>query len=221
MSSREPLTYRIPRFSVSRPVSVVMILLSMLVVGFIAYLRIPIALFPDGLEGNMLYIQASYPNASPRDVEEKVTRKIEVIVGTVANVKKLSSYSRNGSCTLRIEFQTGTNLRAVAIDRHRQIPVGLPLVQRRHIVLGSLRAGVNRDDVVARQFDPAHFVLVDRTGRTLPAIQGNVVDDAAAKLADGSHQDIAVWQHFRDGIGKGRAGTGIGNLRPDIVQRVE
>ena len=109
---REPLTYRIPRFSVSRPVSVVMILLSMLVVGFIAYLRIPIALFPEGLEGNMLYIQASYPNASPRDVEEKVTRKIEDIVGTVANVKKINSYSRNGGCSLRIEFQTGTNLRA-------------------------------------------------------------------------------------------------------------
>src|SRR5678816_328724 len=94
--SHEPATYAIPRFSVHRPVTVIMILLTMLVVGFIAYQRIPIALYPDGLEGNQLYISASYPNASPRDVEEKVSRKIEDIVGTVSGVKRVYSYSRTG-----------------------------------------------------------------------------------------------------------------------------
>ncbi len=129
MTPREPATYAIPRFSVSRPVTVVMILLTMLVVGFIAYSRIPIALYPEGLEGNMLYIQASYPNASPRDVEEKVARKIEDIVGTVSGVKKVNSYSRNGGCSVRIEFQTGTNLRtayAMLADRLDRVKPQLP-----------------------------------------------------------------------------------------------
>jgi HAE1 family hydrophobic/amphiphilic exporter-1 len=110
--SREPITYSIPRFSVHRPVTVVMILLTMLMVGFIAYQRIPIALYPDGLEGNQLYIQCSYPNASPRDVEEKVSRKIEDIVGTVPGVKKVYSYSRTSYSSVRVEFQPGTNLRS-------------------------------------------------------------------------------------------------------------
>ncbi|MBI4623003.1 MAG: efflux RND transporter permease subunit, partial [Verrucomicrobia bacterium] len=61
--------------------------------------------------GNQLYIQASYPNASPRDVEEKVSRKIEDIVGTVPGVKKVHSYSRTSWSSVRVEFQTGTNLR--------------------------------------------------------------------------------------------------------------
>lgn len=129
MKTREPLTYSIPRFSVSRPVTVVMILLTMLVVGFIGYSRIPIALFPEGLEGNMLYIQASYPNASPRDVEEKVSRKIEDMVGTVAGVKRLYSYSRSGGATVRVEFQTGTNLRAayaMLSDRIDRVKPELP-----------------------------------------------------------------------------------------------
>ncbi|MBI4622408.1 MAG: efflux RND transporter permease subunit, partial [Verrucomicrobia bacterium] len=108
---REPFTYAIPRFSVHRPVTVAMILLSILVVGCIAYQRIPIALYPEGLEGNQLYIQASYPNASPRDVEEKVSRKIEDIVGTVPGVKRVYSYSRTSWSSVRVEFQTGTNLR--------------------------------------------------------------------------------------------------------------
>jgi hydrophobic/amphiphilic exporter-1 (mainly G- bacteria), HAE1 family len=127
--SREPATYAIPRFSVSRPVTVAMILLTMLVVGFIAYQRIPIALIPDGLEGNQLYIQCSYPNASPRDVEEKVARKIEDIVGTVPGVKRVYSQSRNGSCFVRVEFQTGTNLRsayALLSDRIDRVKPQLP-----------------------------------------------------------------------------------------------
>jgi hydrophobic/amphiphilic exporter-1 (mainly G- bacteria), HAE1 family len=127
--SREPAVYAIPRFSVYRPVTVIMILLTMLVVGFIAYQRIPIALYPDGLEGNMLYIQANYPNASPRDVEEKVSRKIEDIVGTVPGVKRVFSYSRNGNSNVRVEFQTGTDLRtayALLADRIDRVKPQLP-----------------------------------------------------------------------------------------------
>ena len=90
------MAFAIPRFAVSRPVTIVMILATILVVGFIALDRIPLALFPEGYEGNQLHISARYPNASPRDVEEKVTRKIEDIIGTVPNVKRLTSYSSNG-----------------------------------------------------------------------------------------------------------------------------
>ena len=111
MKPREPAAYAIPRFSVHRPVTVLMILLSILVVGLIASQRIPLALFPEGYEGNSLYIWAMYPNASPRDVEEKVTRKIEDIMGTVPNVKRVSSWSGNGHVNVRVEFQTGTSLR--------------------------------------------------------------------------------------------------------------
>ena len=61
-----------------------MILLTMLVVGSIAYLRIPIALFPDDMENPRLYISVSYPNSNPTDTENKVTRKIEEALGTVS-----------------------------------------------------------------------------------------------------------------------------------------
>ncbi|MBI5768045.1 MAG: efflux RND transporter permease subunit [Verrucomicrobia bacterium] len=125
----EPAAFAIPRFSVTRPVTVMMILLTIVLVGYIASTRIPIALFPEGYEGNQLWISASYPNASPRDVEEKITRKIEDIVGTVPNVKKVSSYSGNGYCSVRVEFQTGTSLRAAYAalsDRMDRVKPNLP-----------------------------------------------------------------------------------------------
>ncbi|MES2696692.1 MAG: efflux RND transporter permease subunit [Verrucomicrobiota bacterium] len=126
---REPLTIAIPRFSVTRPVTVVMILLTILVVGYIAYSRIPIALHPEGYEGTQLHVQVSYPNASPRDIEEKITRKIEDIVGTVPDVKRVSSYSQTGFAYVRVEFQTGTNLRAAYAalsDRMDRVKPTLP-----------------------------------------------------------------------------------------------
>jgi HAE1 family hydrophobic/amphiphilic exporter-1 len=126
---REPLTTGIPRFSVTRPVTVVMILLTILLVGFIAYARIPIALHPEGYESTQLHVQVSYPNASPRDIEEKITRKIEDIVGTVPDVKRVSSYASTGFSYTRIEFQTGTNIRAAYAalsDRMDRVKPQLP-----------------------------------------------------------------------------------------------
>ena len=62
----------LPRISVNRPVSVVMGLMALLVVGYIAYSRIPLSLFPEGLEDNWLYINIYYPHASPFEVKEKI-----------------------------------------------------------------------------------------------------------------------------------------------------
>ncbi|HEX2100329.1 MAG TPA: efflux RND transporter permease subunit, partial [Candidatus Synoicihabitans sp.] len=109
---REPVAFALPRFSVTRPITVVMLLLAILVVGYISYSRIPIALFPEGYEANMLGIVVPYPNASPRDVEEKITRPVEGAVGTVPNVKQIFSNVSSGSSFTRIEFQTGTDLKA-------------------------------------------------------------------------------------------------------------
>ena len=163
--SREPATYAIPRFSVHRPVTVVMILLTMLVVGFIAYQRIPIALYPEGLEGNQLYIFTSYPNASPRDVEEKVARKIEDIVGTVPGVKRVYSSSRSGNCFVRVEFQTGIDLRSAYAQ----------LSDRIDRVKPQLPEDVDRVDI--RRFDQN-----DRPMMNLVAAVPADMDDAAYRM---------------------------------------
>ena len=65
----ERSTYPLPRFSVRRPVTVIMLLVALLVVGAVAYSRIPLALFPEGLDFPRLYIWVPYPNASPIEVD--------------------------------------------------------------------------------------------------------------------------------------------------------
>ncbi|MCF3649939.1 efflux RND transporter permease subunit [Synoicihabitans lomoniglobus] len=111
MSKRDPIAYSLPRFSVTRPVTVVMILFAILVVGFIANMRIPVALFPAGMEENALGVFVSYPNASARDIEEKITRPVEDMVGTVSGVKEINSYLNNGRNFTRVTFQSSVDLR--------------------------------------------------------------------------------------------------------------
>ena len=84
-------SYPLPHFSVNRPVTVTMILLAMLVVGAIAYSRIPLALFPAGMQWPRLYAQAFYPNAGAIEVEKKVVRLMEEAVAQIGGVKSMRS----------------------------------------------------------------------------------------------------------------------------------
>ena len=125
---REP-SYLLPRLSVDRPVTVVMVLVALLVVGYIAYTRIPISLFPEGMEGDGLGVWVSYPNASPVEVEEKIARPVEEMVGTISRVKEIRSWSSPRGCWTRIDFRPNTDMKqayAELADRMDRVMPELP-----------------------------------------------------------------------------------------------
>ena len=106
----KPNQYPLPRFSVNRPVTVVMSLVALLVVGYIAYTRIPLTLFPEGFDYPRLFAWASYPNAGAVEVEQKVVRHLEEAVAQVSRVKNIRSSAYSGGGNVRVEFQKGTDL---------------------------------------------------------------------------------------------------------------
>jgi len=119
----------LPRFSVDRPVTVLMTLLAVLVLGVIAYLRIPIAMFPEGLDEKRLNVYVRFPNATPTDVELNVARPIEAIVGTIPGVRSTRSYANAGFCYVGISFQNDVDLRdayAEVRDRMDRIMPEMP-----------------------------------------------------------------------------------------------
>jgi hydrophobic/amphiphilic exporter-1 (mainly G- bacteria), HAE1 family len=116
MRRRTPLAYLLPNFSVSRPVTVIMILCAILVLGFIANQRLPVALFPEGMDEKNLGVYAPYGNASARDVEEKIARPIEDMIGTVSGVKRMRSTIRNGFTWISVTFQADTDLETAYAD---------------------------------------------------------------------------------------------------------
>lgn len=100
----------LPRFSIHRPITVLMTLLAMLVLGFIAYTRIPISMFPEGQERNTLVVWVSVPNSTPQDVEQYVARPIEDMIGTIPGVDSYFSRSNSGNCFTRISFDADMDI---------------------------------------------------------------------------------------------------------------
>ena len=119
----------LPRLSVDRPVSVIMVVIATLVVGYVAYSRIPLALFPGGMTGDRLNIWVSYPDASPEEVEEKLTRPMEEAIATVPRVAKVRTGANRGGSWANVEFQSRTDMHeayAALRDRMDRLMPELP-----------------------------------------------------------------------------------------------
>ncbi len=85
----KPVYSFFPSLSVNRPVTVMMGLLTILVLGVIAYTRIKIELFPSGMEQKRLYVRADYDNSTPLDTLDKVVEPMEDILGTVTGIDRI------------------------------------------------------------------------------------------------------------------------------------
>ncbi|MBE9521676.1 MAG: efflux RND transporter permease subunit, partial [Proteobacteria bacterium] len=86
---------RIPEFSVHRPVTVLMFIFIIVVLGAISLIRLPIELMPD-LTYPVAAVITSYESAAPEDVENRITKVIETAVSQVKNVKTVNSTSLEG-----------------------------------------------------------------------------------------------------------------------------
>ncbi len=96
-------------FSVRRPVTALMLVLIIVVLGLISFLRLPVDLLPD-LEFPMAAIITEYKGAGPEEIETSVTRLIESSVNRVDGVKNIYSRSKRGASTVRVEFDWGTDM---------------------------------------------------------------------------------------------------------------
>lgn len=100
----------LPRFSINRPVTVTMILLAVLVVGFISYYRIKMDLFPSGLSIPFMAVWVPYRDANPKEVEEQIVKPMEGELKTVKNLRRLFSNSSTQGSWFWMEFAQGTNM---------------------------------------------------------------------------------------------------------------
>ena len=94
----------LPSFSIKRPVTVLMTLLALLVVGYISFTQIAVELMPAGFSPPFLGVWTPYPNSNPQEVEEQIAKHIEDQVQTVSGVRKIRTNSHSNGCWTFIEF---------------------------------------------------------------------------------------------------------------------
>ena len=115
-------------YSIQKPISTIMITLSVLVLGVISLFRLPLEYAPD-LSWPSAYISASYPSSSPDEVEREITRPIEEVMGTLSRVKSINSRSYDSRASIRLEFDFGTDMDMMSVhmrDRIDQVRNRLP-----------------------------------------------------------------------------------------------
>ena len=108
------------RLSVDRPVTTVMIFLSVGLLGLISYTRIPQELFPS-MEYPQITIVTKYVGAGPEEAEKLISKMVEETAGTVKNIKRVSSNSKEGVSVVTCEFRWGTDMNFAAMDVREKI----------------------------------------------------------------------------------------------------
>ena len=100
---------------VRRPITILMIIISILILGLISLSRLSIDSMPN-MQMPYISIQTRYRNAGPEEIEKSITKIVEGAVATVNNIKNITSYSRENSSDVMVEFNWGVNLREASED---------------------------------------------------------------------------------------------------------
>ena len=83
---------KIAEISIKRPTLVIVLFIILTLGGLFSYSQLSYELIPK-FEINVVTISTVYPGASPGEVENTVTKKIEDAVSSLENVKKVESKS--------------------------------------------------------------------------------------------------------------------------------
>ena len=184
---------KLPEFSVNRPVTTSMFFIGVLMLGFISLTRLPQELFPS-VTYPVLTIVTGYENAAPEEVETLITKIIEETVGTVSNLKRISSISKEGVSIVTAEFGWGTNMDFASLGIREKID----LVKER-LPLGSA-------DPIVMKFDPFELPVItlsitgDKSSAELLRLSRKFIEDeiekvegvASANISGGLEREILV-----------------------------
>ncbi len=92
-------------FSLNRPITIIMIFLSMIVVGLISSRLLPLEKWPE-VKIPYVNINVAYPSATPKEVEQNITRIIEEAVATIGDIEVINSNSNTNGANVGIQFKS-------------------------------------------------------------------------------------------------------------------
>ena len=183
---------------IRRPIATSLIATALLVLGIIAYVRLPVAALPQ-VDAPTIQINAGLPGASPETMASNVATPLERQLSQIAGITQMTSNSSLGSTNITLQFDLDRNIDAAAQDVQAainaasgQLPNNLPSAP------------------FMRKVNPADssVVVIAMTSDTIPL---NIVSDYA---------DNIVGQQIARMKGVGQVNYG-GARKPGIRVRID
>ena len=100
---------------IRRPYLVSSLILLVVAFGVVSFREMPLNLFPDANYPSVVVL-VYQPGASAEDMEDKVARPIELELGTIDLVRKITSVSNDEMAVVKVEFEYEKGLDAAATD---------------------------------------------------------------------------------------------------------
>jgi HAE1 family hydrophobic/amphiphilic exporter-1 len=105
----------ISELCIRRPIMTVLLSVSVVIAGILAYFKIPIAALPS-YNTPVINVSASLPGASPETMAASVALPLEKQFSTIAGLSVISSTSTLGSTSVTLEFDPSRDIDAAAVD---------------------------------------------------------------------------------------------------------
>ncbi len=100
---------RIYETAVRKPVTTALIFVGIVVLGIFSFTKLSVDLYPD-IELNAATVMTTYAGASATDIEQNITKRLEMSLSTVSDLKKIHSTSKDNVSLITLEFEYGTDM---------------------------------------------------------------------------------------------------------------
>jgi hydrophobic/amphiphilic exporter-1 (mainly G- bacteria), HAE1 family len=111
---------RIARFAVEYPVTVLMLMLGVVLLGFISFGKLGTDLFPD-LNNPKIYIELGAGEKPPEEVEKNYVDQIESLAMRQSDVIQVSSVSKAGTALITVEYDWKKDMDEAFLDLQKEL----------------------------------------------------------------------------------------------------
>jgi len=134
--------------SIKRPIFITCLVALMIILGLIAYKKMPVDQFPD-VTFPIVFVEVIYPGASPVDAERQISKIIEDEVSSLPGLETVSSYNYDSVATIVIKFKLGIDIK----ESEQQVRNRISNIRN--------KLPSDAKEPVIRRFDPADQPIVN------------------------------------------------------------
>ncbi|NIP18347.1 MAG: AcrB/AcrD/AcrF family protein, partial [Xanthomonadales bacterium] len=108
------------QLAMRRPVTTVMVFVSMVVIGLTASRLLPLEYFP-ALDAPVVVMDLPYQGSTPEEVEREITRPAEEVLATLSGIERLESRSSSNGSRIELIFNWGTDTAVKAVEARERV----------------------------------------------------------------------------------------------------
>jgi HAE1 family hydrophobic/amphiphilic exporter-1 len=109
----------VAELSIKRPVTTIMFFASLLVIGLIAAVRLPLEAFPE-VSPPFIFVSLPYAGSTPEEVERTVLRPAEEALATMSGIKRIDANARSDGAQIFMQFKDWSRDVAIAASEARE-----------------------------------------------------------------------------------------------------